>query len=44
MKKWFFGLVYRNLMAKQDMSELGFGKEDNLEVSKEKNEIERIKG
>lgn len=37
------GGLFRNLMARQDMSELGFGKEDISEVTKEKNEDGRIK-
>ncbi|XP_076920316.1 uncharacterized protein LOC143581403 [Bidens hawaiensis] len=37
-------LIFRNLIAKQDMQELGFWKEDKSEVAKEENINERIKG
>ncbi|EXB74553.1 hypothetical protein L484_026250 [Morus notabilis] len=35
-KKYLQCRMEKNLMAKQDMSELGFGKEDDLEDSKER--------
>ncbi|CAH1442512.1 unnamed protein product [Lactuca virosa] len=42
-KKYLECRMEKNLMARQDMSELGFGKEDISEVTKEKNEDGRIK-
>uniref|UniRef100_A0A7N2LLV5 Uncharacterized protein n=1 Tax=Quercus lobata TaxID=97700 RepID=A0A7N2LLV5_QUELO len=33
---WDYVFCLRNLMAKQDMSELGFGKESNMEASGQK--------
>ncbi|KAI7753471.1 hypothetical protein M8C21_001769 [Ambrosia artemisiifolia] len=43
-KKYLECRMAKNLMAKQDMQELGFWKEDNSEVSKEENMNGRIKG
>ncbi|KAG8656408.1 cytochrome c oxidase assembly protein COX19 [Manihot esculenta] len=37
-KKYLECRMEKNLMARQDMSELGFGKETGLEASGEKNE------
>ncbi|KAI3684234.1 hypothetical protein L6452_33455 [Arctium lappa] len=42
-KKYLECRMAKNLMAKQDMSELGFGKEDNSEISKEESENGTIK-
>ncbi|KAM0034691.1 hypothetical protein Hdeb2414_s0015g00437831 [Helianthus debilis subsp. tardiflorus] len=43
-KKYLECRMAKNLMAKQDMQELGFWKEDNSEVSKEENMNGRIEG
>lgn len=38
-KKYLGCRMEKNLMAKQDMSELGFGKEDAIETHEEKNVV-----